>query len=33
MAFVVGVLFFVIVVGLIDARLPWPRPRQSGRRP
>jgi hypothetical protein len=25
MAFILGVVFFVIVVGLIDARLPWPR--------
>jgi hypothetical protein len=25
-AFVVGVLLFVIVLGVLDARLPWPRP-------
>jgi len=30
MAFILGVVFFVVVVGLIDARLPWPR---SGRDP
>jgi hypothetical protein len=32
MAFIVGVLLFVVVIGVIDARLPWPRPRQPGRR-
>ena len=26
MSFVVGVILFVIVVGLLDARLPWPKP-------
>jgi hypothetical protein len=26
MAFILGVVFFVVVVDLIDARLPWPRP-------
>ena len=25
MAFILGVLFFVVVVGVLDARLPWPR--------
>jgi len=32
MAFILGTLFFVVVVGVIDARLPWPRPRQPGQR-
>jgi hypothetical protein len=27
MGFVVGVLLFVVVVGVLDARLPWPDPR------
>jgi len=26
MAFVVALLLFVVVVGVLDARLPWPRP-------
>jgi hypothetical protein len=26
MAFILGVIFFVIIVGLIDAGLPWPAP-------
>lgn len=30
MAFIVGTLFFVVVVGVIDTRLPWPRPRHPG---
>ena len=31
MAFVLGVLFFVVVLGVLDAKLPWPRPnRRSG---
>lgn len=25
MQFIVGVIFFVVVVGIIDAGLPWPR--------
>jgi hypothetical protein len=29
MAFILGVIFFVGVVGVIDARLPWPRPQPS----
>jgi hypothetical protein len=24
MSFILGVLFFVVVVGRLDARLPWP---------
>jgi hypothetical protein len=27
MAFFVGLLLFVVIVGRLDARLPWPRPR------
>jgi hypothetical protein len=31
MAFILGVLFFVVVLGVLDAKLPWPRPnRRSG---
>jgi hypothetical protein len=29
MQFILGVIFFVVVVGLLDARLPWPRPRPN----
>ena len=25
MQFIVGVIFFVVVIGVLDARLPWPR--------
>ncbi|MDB6162208.1 MAG: hypothetical protein JWO04_5914 [Gammaproteobacteria bacterium] len=31
MTFIVAVLLFVVVVGIVDAGLPWPDPRQ--RRP
>jgi hypothetical protein len=31
MAFIIGVVFFVVVVGLLDARLPWPRPDRGSR--
>lgn len=27
MQFILGVIFFVIVVGLVDAGLPWPTPK------
>lgn len=27
MSFIVGVVLFVVVVGVLDARLPWPSPR------
>jgi hypothetical protein len=27
MQFVVGVILFVVVIGVLDARLPWPRPK------
>lgn len=26
MSFILGVILFVIVVGMLDARLPWPHP-------
>jgi hypothetical protein len=29
MSFIVGLLLFVVVIGIIDAKLPWP----SGRAP
>jgi hypothetical protein len=31
MQFILGVIFFVIVVGLIDAGLPWPAPNRGSR--
>lgn len=30
MQFILGTLFFVVVIGALDARLPWPR--SKGRR-
>jgi hypothetical protein len=27
MSFVIGLVLFVVVVGVLDARLPWPSPR------
>ncbi len=33
MSFFVGLLLFVVVVGIIDAKLPWPRPRDTEKRP
>lgn len=32
MQFILGTLFFVVVVGLLDARLPWPRPARKRER-
>jgi len=32
MAFVVGVLVFVVLIGMVDAGLPWPDPRESQHR-
>jgi hypothetical protein len=26
MGFIVGVILFVVVIGILDARLPWPKP-------
>jgi hypothetical protein len=31
MAFILGVIFFVIIVGLVDAGLPWPAPEGASR--
>jgi hypothetical protein len=28
--FILGVVLFVMVVGLVDARIPWPKPRKRG---
>ena len=35
MSFVLALLLFVVVAGIIDAKLPWPRPREGapGREP
>ena len=34
MAFVLGVLLFVVVIGILDSRLiPWPKPEHRGPRP
>ena len=34
MAFVLGVLLFVVVVGILDSRLiPWPKPKNRGVKP
>lgn len=33
MQFILGVVLFVVVVGFIDARIPWPKPRERGDRP
>jgi hypothetical protein len=32
MSFFVGLLLFVVVVGILDAKLPWPRPGKKERR-
>jgi hypothetical protein len=29
MSFIIGVILFVVVLGALDARLPWPRARRS----
>ncbi len=31
MTFILGVLLFVVVLGLVDARLPWPIARRTRR--
>lgn len=31
MPFILGILLFVVVVGLIDARVPWPKPRRGAK--
>jgi hypothetical protein len=33
MAFIVAVLLFVVVIGIVDAGLPWPAPKSDQRRP
>ena len=33
MAFILAVLLFVVVVGIIDAGLPWPDPKSDSHRP
>lgn len=33
MAFVLGVLMFVVVIGIVDAGLPWPDPNSTDRKP
>jgi hypothetical protein len=33
MSFLLGLLLFVVVVGIIDAKLPWPRGGDGERRP
>jgi hypothetical protein len=30
--FILGVVLFVVVVGLVDARVPWPKPQKRGGR-
>jgi hypothetical protein len=31
MSFILGVILFVVVVGRLDARLPWPSARATGK--
>jgi hypothetical protein len=31
MQFILGVILFVVVIGVIDARLPWPDPRSESK--
>ncbi len=33
MSFILGLLLFTVVIGILDARLPWPIARASKRRP
>jgi hypothetical protein len=33
MSFFLGLLLFVVVAGIVDAKLPWPRARETERRP
>jgi hypothetical protein len=32
MQFILGTFLFVVVIGVMDARLPWPRPTTKGAR-
>jgi hypothetical protein len=27
MSFIIGIVLFVVVIGILDSRLPWPAPR------
>ncbi len=29
MSFIVGLILFVVVLGVLDSRLPWPKPRDT----
>jgi hypothetical protein len=29
MSFIIGLILFVVVIGVLDARLPWPKPRAA----
>jgi hypothetical protein len=29
MSFIIGLILFVVVIGVLDARLPWPKPRAT----
>ncbi len=31
MQFILALILFIVVLGIIDARLPWPRPGEDGR--
>jgi hypothetical protein len=31
MSFILGIFLFVVLTGILDARLPWPKPRSSSR--
>jgi hypothetical protein len=30
MQFILGVVLFVVVVGFVDSKIPWPRPKARG---
>jgi hypothetical protein len=32
MSFILGLILFVVVAGIIDGKLPWPRPGAASRR-
>lgn len=32
MQFIIGILLFVVVIGFIDTKLPWPAPRSKDHR-
>jgi len=33
MSFILGLILFVVVIGVLDAKLPWPRPKSPPGRP